>query len=100
MKMEIEGDTLRVSAVKELGATNAIAFRNWVRDAMSLRQRNIEVDLSEATLIDSSGLGALVVLHKTVNSRQGLLRLLHPQPQVQQILELAQMDRLFEIVKA
>ncbi len=96
MKMEVVEDAVRISAVKELGAANANAFRDWVRAAMTGPQKNIEIDLSQTTFLDSCGLGALVALHKTASSRQGRLRLLDPQPQVRQLLELTQLDRIFE----
>lgn len=97
MKMETLGDTLRVSEVKELGSANANAFRDWVRSSFSNGQRNIELDMSQATFIDSCGLGALIALHKTACAKHGALRLLSPQPAVRQILELTRMHRIFEI---
>jgi len=99
MKLEIRGDTLRVSEIKELGAAVATAFRDRARAALGGDQRNIEVDLSQTTFVDSAGLGALIALHKTACSRQGGVRLLDPQPQVQQLLELTRMHHLFEIAK-
>jgi len=99
MKMQVQGDTLLIAQIKELGAANANGFRDWVRSNLADGQKNIEVDLSHTTFIDSCGLGALIALHKTACSRQGTVRLLHPQPQVQQILELTRMHRIFEIVK-
>jgi anti-sigma B factor antagonist len=99
MKMEVTGDTLRVLSVLQLGEANAKAFRDWVRAALEEGHKNIEVDLSQTTFIDSSGLGALVALHKTAASRRGRLRLVNPQPSVQQILELTRLDGILEIVK-
>ena len=100
MKMQIQGDTLRISGIKEIGAANANAFRDEARLAMTEAQRNVEIDLSETTFIDSCGLGALIALHKTACGRKGVLRLLNPPPPVQQILELTRMHRIFEIVKS
>lgn len=97
MKIEVRGDTLRVSDVKELGSANANQFRDWIRANLTNAQRNIELDMSEATFIDSCGLGALIALHKTACARRGALRLLSPQPAVRQILELTRMHRIFEI---
>ncbi len=99
MKMEINKDTVLVSEVKELGAANSNAFRDWVRSSLQSGQKNIDIDLSQTTFVDSSGLGALVALHKTACSRKGAVRLLDPQPSVQQVLELTRMHRIFEIVK-
>ena len=89
---------MRISAVDQLSAVNANAFRDWVRKALAEETRDIEIDLSHTTYLDSCGLGALVTLHKAACSRAGKLRLLAPQPPVQQILELTRMDRVFEVV--
>jgi anti-sigma B factor antagonist len=99
MKMESCGETLRVSSVMQLGEANAKAFRDWVSDALHNGHRNIEVDLSQTTFVDSSGLGALIALHKNASKLQGKLMLLNPQPSVQQILELTRLDGVFEILK-
>jgi anti-sigma B factor antagonist len=71
-----------------------------VRDSFEDAQKNIDIDLSQTTFLDSCGLGALVALQKTASDRQGTLRLLNPQPPVEQILELTRMDRILEIVKS
>lgn len=98
MNLQNDGETLRVGAVAELSAANANSFRDEARHAFGQSQRNIEVDLSQTTAVDSCGLGALIALHKTTSSRGGVLRLLNPTPQVQQILELTRMHRIFEVV--
>jgi len=98
MKMQIQGDTLQVSDVPELGAPDSNDFRDQVRTSMVNGLRNIQIDLSKTLFVDSCGLGALVALHKTACSRQGMVRLLNPVPSVQQILELTRMHRIFEIV--
>jgi len=97
MKQENLGSTMRISAVKELAAPNANQFREWVRQSFVDGQKDIEMDLSQTTFIDSCGLGALVALHKVARSRGGRLRLLSPQPQVQQLLELTRMSQIFEV---
>jgi len=99
MKIQSNGDTLRASAIMELSAANANAIRDETRHAFGESQRNIEIDLSQTTSVDSCGLGALVALHKTASARGGVLRLLNPTPPVQQILELTRMHRIFEVVK-
>jgi anti-sigma B factor antagonist len=98
MKLETNGDTLVVREVKELGAANSTGFRDWVRSNLKDNYRNIDVDLSQTHFLDSCGLGALIAIHKSACGRKGTVRLLHPQPQVQQILELTRMHRIFQIV--
>ncbi len=99
MKLDVEGDTLRVSAVRQLGAANANAFRDWVRAAMTNGEKNVDIDLSQTTFLDSCGLGALIALNKAVRGRSGTLRVLNPAPPILQILELTRMDQLFDIIK-
>src|SRR3974390_1542666 len=98
MKMDTTGDTLRISSVPQLGAANANAFRDWVRGAFGNGHRNIEVDLSQTTFVDSCGLGALIGLHKSALTRQGKLMLVNPSATIQQILELTRLDGVFEII--
>jgi anti-sigma B factor antagonist len=99
MRVQIRGDTLTITGLKELAAANSQSFRDQVRAALTEAQRNIEIDLSEMMFIDSCGLGALISLHKTVCASRGQIRLLSPTPPVRQILELTRMHRIFEIVQ-
>ena len=99
MKIQVEGETLRISGVKELGTANSNEVRDRARAALTPGQKNIDIDLSETKLLDSSGLGMLISLHKTTCSRQGTVRILNPTPGVLQILELTRLHRIFEIVK-
>ncbi|MEO6036549.1 MAG: STAS domain-containing protein [Verrucomicrobiota bacterium] len=99
MKVQVSGDTLSITGMKELGASNANAFRDHARAAMTDAQKIIEVDLSQTLFVDSCGLGALISLHKLACTRNGQVRLLNPTAPVQQILELTRMHRIFEIIK-
>ncbi len=99
MNIQSEDHTLRVSGISQLGADNATKIRDEVQDALRDGQKDIELDLSETTFLDSCGVGALVSLHKTAAGRNGSLRLLNPQPPVRQILDLTRMSQIIEIVK-
>jgi len=99
MKIQVQGDTLCLSGMKELGTANFNLLRDQARAALTPAQKNIEIDLSDIALLDSCGLGMLISLHKTACSRSGVVRLRNPSPGVQQILELTRMHRIFEIVK-
>ncbi len=99
MNVQSSEDTLSITGTKELAASNANAFRDQARAALTDSQTNIEVDLSQTLFVDSCGLGALISLHKLACTRNGQVRLLNPTPPVQQILELTRMHRIFEIIK-
>jgi len=102
MKIEHDGNHLRVSEIAELNATNAAVFRDEVRAAMPLTPESIEIDLSQTRFVDSSGLGALFALYKTAtHGHDGVtLRLLNPRPPIQQLFELTQLHQLFEIKRS
>lgn len=99
MKVSIDNDTILVTGVTELVAANSFTFRDQLRATMCEGQRYIEIDLSDIHFIDSSGLGALIGLHKSTRVRNGVVRLLNPTPQVEQILKLTRTNRLFEVIK-
>ena len=99
MTFHTDLDTLHVSEVTQLGAANSTDIRDQVRTAFAPGHKNIHFDLSNTVFLDSCGLGCLVALHKTAAARGGSLRLLNPRPQVQQLLQLTRMDRVFEVTK-
>lgn len=98
MNFSEQGSALRVSGIPELNAANAGSLRDQARARLKPEHTSLEIDFSGTRFIDSSGLGALIALHKTLCARQGAVRVIRPTPQVQQILELTRMHRLFEIV--
>ena len=99
MKTQYEAKTLTLSDIQELNAANSTAFRDAARAALKEGLTTLDIDLSQTRLVDSSGLGALIALHKTMCARGGAVRILHPNPMVQQVMELTRLHRVFEIVK-
>jgi anti-sigma B factor antagonist len=97
MKIDRQNDTLRVSEVSQLDASNALAFRAAVAAALAPGIRNLEIDLAQAECVDCGGLGALVALRKSLlqNHPEATLSLVHLAPPVQRLLQLTRMDRLF-----
>jgi anti-sigma B factor antagonist len=100
MTLVTHGNTLRVEGLTELNATNAASFRDQVRAALQGGHTQVDLDLNQTRFIDSSGLGSLIAIHKTLCGRQGIIRLINPTSQVLQILELTRMHRIFEIAKS
>ncbi len=100
MNSTTEACILQVRAPDELNASNAGPFRDLVRGSLKPEHQKIDLDFSGTRFVDSSGLGALISLHKAMVSRSGGVRVMNPTLQVQQILELTRMHRLFEIVHA
>lgn len=100
MKIENQGQCLSISEIQELTAQNSTLFRDEVQAALGGSPTLIEINLSQTRFMDSSGLGALFALYRATAQRKGVvLRLLNPMPEIQQLLELTQMQQLFEIVR-
>ncbi len=100
MRIQNQDKTLALSDITELNASNSATLRDDTRAALRTEITTIDVNLSQTRLVDSSGLGALIALHKTMCARGGSVRIINPTPSVQQILELTRLHRVFEIVKA
>jgi anti-sigma B factor antagonist len=100
MKIESLDECLRISEILELTAVNSAQFQDEVRSALGDSPSVIEINLSQTRFMDSSGLGALFALYRATGKHEGVvLRLLNPMPEIQQLLELTQMQLLFEIVR-
>jgi anti-sigma B factor antagonist len=99
MKLEVNGETLRIGDIRELGADNSQYFREQVQAALPDTLKDIEVDLSQISFLDSCGLGALISLRKTANRRNGKVRLLNPTPRVQMLFDVTRMGKIFDIVQ-
>jgi anti-sigma B factor antagonist len=100
MKIEITGTCLVASEIPELTAGNSSSFRDEVSSAVTESTSIIEINLSQTRFMDSSGLGALFALYRaTIKSDNMVLRLINPLPEIEQLLELTQMQQLFEVVR-
>jgi anti-anti-sigma factor len=102
MQIQPENRNLAIKGVRKLDFASIRIFRKAVGTAARLGLPAIEMDLSQIPTVDACALGVLAAMYRLVGGRPPLgvavVRLLNPQPAVQQMLELARMDVLFEIV--
>lgn len=98
MTFEKSDQSLIIKSVKEITAANAREFKELVAREFSSGMRDIELDASTLKFIDSSGLGALLSLHKMVVPAAGQFRLNRPSPSTMQILTLTRLDRVLQII--
>ena len=59
--------------------------------------RNVQLDLSDASYIDSGGVGWLLTCHKRVRQAGGKLTLHAPHPIVANVLKVLKLEKVFEI---
>ncbi len=81
-----------------LDIETADQFREAVAALVQAQVIFFTIALDRVEYIDSSGLGALVGLHREIKPRSGSVELRHPQPAVRSVIELTRLDRVFKIV--
>jgi anti-sigma B factor antagonist len=99
MRTETRGDTLFITGITNLGATNAPLFKELAHACLEDKHRHVEADFGPVRFVDSVGLGALLSVHKKLCERQSRLRLINPSDSVEQFLRLLHLDQVFEIVR-
>jgi anti-anti-sigma factor len=87
-----------LQAPASLGLLSREGFRlraNDLLDEMAEGRGQLEIDLGETREIDSSGLSALVMVHRHASDRRQQVRLLHVRPEIEFLLVLTKLDDLF-----
>jgi len=80
------------------GALDALTvgeLRRTIADVIAERPRKVTVDLGLVTLLDSSGVGAIVSLFKQLKAQGGEMRVVGAHGQPLAVLELLKLDALF-----
>lgn len=85
----------RPSATR-LDAAGAPALKSAVADLANQGRHRLVLDLAGLEFVDSSGLGALIHIHKTLG-RQGRLVLCNVDPKVAQLFKITRLERVFNI---
>ncbi|MEO1432167.1 MAG: STAS domain-containing protein [Cyanobacteria bacterium J06633_8] len=80
-----------------LDATTSQDFREEVTNSLDSKTKTVLLDLKEITFMDSSGLGALVLVFKNLRASNIKLVLCSINEQVKILFELTGMDTVFEI---
>ncbi len=80
----------------KLDASAAPAVRNLVVDLANQGRTRVVLDLAGVDFIDSSGLGALIHMHKTLE-RQGRLVLCNLDAKVAHLFQVTRLERVFAI---
>src|SRR5689334_8606128 len=93
--------TPNASSMVRLSGEIDIAMRDEVLaklEAAAKQSDIVDVDLSTVTYADSTALGLLIGLRNQLRERGGKVRLISPTARVLRLLELAGLDRVFEII--
>jgi anti-sigma B factor antagonist len=87
-------DLVLLALAGELDIYNVAAFRSEV-ERYDIQTRRIVVDLSEVTLLDSSGLGALVSMLNQAKAGSGQLGLICPHRRLRRVFEITGLRKAF-----
>ena len=82
----------RIVAGEETGA-----LREIVKSLLSQGKKNMVLDLSGVTMIDSTGLGALVTAHSSAKSGGTSLRLCNLGSRSKHLLQITKLYTIFEV---
>lgn len=91
------GDTAIIDLEGRLSIGDAVeAFRKLWTDALAQGAKDLVVNLSDVTMLDSSGIGTMIRCHSAVVSQGGKLRLVNPNSTVRQAFKITRLDSVFE----
>jgi len=74
-----------------------VALREHMNELLEEGHRNFVLNLAGVPYIDSFGLGQLIIIWTSVQSRGGQLILLRPTDHVQALLQLTKLNSVFHI---
>ena len=77
--------------------TSDVLFRTTIADLLSVGRRQLVVNLSQVTQVDTSGLTALVTAHLTAAKGGGALKLVNPTRRIRDLLGVTRLNTLFEV---
>lgn len=99
MRYETEqiGGALVVKLYGEIDQHCVSEIRDDIDRQIAIRNINsLIVDLGGVEFMDNSGIGMIMGRYKNMVSRGGKMMLVRPQPQVDKVLELSGIKKLFE----
>jgi len=82
---------------KLLGGPGASEFNNTIRKYLNEGKKNIIVDLSGVSYVNSSGMGMLIRNYTTVINSGGKLKLAAINEKMRGLLSITKLNRIFEI---
>lgn len=83
---------------RKFDITMAAEFRRQLNAHWADTVEDVQVDFSNVEFIDSSGVGALVSVHKRLAEKGRAVTIVNPCPAVLSVIELLRLHRVFQLV--
>lgn len=95
---QVDGGACVLTVKGELDLHTGQVFERALEAARERRPTSVVVDLTECSLIDSTGLGVLVKAGKRLrHSTESRIAIACPDPSVRKVFEVTALDRLFPV---
>ncbi len=94
---ELSGDAYAISLAGEVDLYTAPEFKQQLLDVIGRGAKDVVVDFSDTTFIDSTTLGVLVGGVKRLRQNDGQLTLVCSDRNITKIFEITGLDRVFPI---
>jgi len=92
-----EGEVTVLSLAGRLDAITAPEIRPAIEELVEHRRGKVLIELSTLTMIDSSGVGAIVSLFKRLRAHSGDVKLSGLRGQPKEIFHLLRLDQVFDV---
>lgn len=99
-RKKIKGIVVKSVHLEHATKDHAEEFKKFLLKDIEKGNLNMVVDLSECEFIDSTFISALVTALKAINKKEGKLKITAVHTDVQSVLELTGMFKIFEIYKS
>jgi len=84
-------------SLAEVVAESGVVLGDRIRKLTKKGEKKILLNLAEVTYVDSSGVGQLTGAYTTARNQGADLKLLNPTHQLQELLIITRLDKLFDI---
>jgi anti-anti-sigma factor len=88
-----DGTTAVLQAGGDLVSTTVPGLRPVLRDLLQDGVRELVLDLSEARMVDSSGIGLLMAAHNSLEKVGGTLTVVHASPEIRELFTAMRLNQ-------
>ncbi len=92
-----KGKKIQINISGRFDYESSQAFRDAYRHLSYIEGVNFHIDLSDASYMDSSALGMLLLLREHAKSNGGVVFIERPGEDIEKILKVANFEQLFNI---
>lgn len=97
IEVRTENNISILDAEGKIDATSNQILKDKIKELVAEGQHNIVLNMEKVPFVNSTGLGTLVGILKELRGLKGTVKLIHLQPYVQELFEVTQLVKVFEI---